>query len=261
MTDTRKPEAGQGAAFPGDATVTPPRGGRVIGRSALTPETEDYQQGIGRDGSDERAAALVGASQVFGDTVESLTGNQYHDYGDYFSGMMILSEAHLDDPVKSAKAFCSTFGLKLIPEGADVIEIDQIGVINRYLACIYAYAQDSGRWAIDGQGSVLSIRDDGAVDRIGIEYDGRLPSFVLSRSSSPGDEARDMISDAVPFARMRRVMNWSDDCLSEPFVEVARGMDIGIIAPYLGVVKQPEAVVVQEVAKPPAASTPRMSGP
>lgn len=263
MVETRKPETGQGrhnAAWPGDASVTPVAPHRDVGRGALTPETEDYHNMVG-DGSD-RACDLVQAGEVFNDTLVRLTGNSYRDYGDFFSGMMILSDAHLDDPVKSAKAFCSTFGLKVIPEGADVIEIDQIGVINRYLACIYAYAQDSGRWALDGQGSVLSIRDDGGVDRIAIAYDGRLPSFVLSRSAAPGDSAREMISEAVPFARMRRVMNWSDNCLIEPFSEVARGMDIGVIAPHLGVTRQLDPIVVPETLKTPAASaSPKMSGP
>lgn len=261
MINTRKPETGQGrqgAALPGDASVSPVER-RDIGQGALTPETEDYHNMVG-DGSDQ-ACALVEAGELFNKTLIRLSGNSYSEYGDFFSGMMILSDAHLEEPVTSAKAFCQTFGLKIIPEGADPIEVDQIGVLNRYMACIYAYAQDSGRWAIDGLGSVLSIRDDGAIDRISIEYDDRLPSFVLSRSSHPGDEACELISDAIPFAKMRRVMNWNDDCLAEPFVEVARGMDIGIIAPYLGVIKQPELVVASEATVKPKAKTPGMSGP
>lgn len=265
MADTRKPETGQGrpnAALPGDASVAPVIR-RDVGRGALTPETEDYHNMVG-DGSD-LACDLVKAGEVFNDTLVRLTGNSYRDYGDFFSGMMILSDAHLEEPEKSAHVFSQTFGLKIIPNDADPIEIDQISVINRYMACIYAYAQDSGRWAIDGQGSILAQREDGGVDKLAIDYDGgHIPSFVLSRSLNPGDEAHELISSAVPFAKMRRVMQWSDDCLEEPFVEVARGMDIGIIAPFLNITKAPEQELQAVVAEPvvrPSVSPKRQSCP
>ncbi len=265
MADTRKPETGQGrqnAALPGDASVTP-----VIRRDgvrrAFAPKSKDYQN-LAEDGSNF-ARDLVRAEKVFNDTLVRLTGNSYRDYGDFFSGMMILSDAHLEEPEKSAHVFSRTFGLKIIPTDADPIEIDQIGVINRYMACIYAYAQDSGRWAIDGQGSILAQREDGGVDKLAIDFDGgHIPSFVLSRSLNPGDEAHELISSAVPFAKMRRVMQWSDDCLTEPFVEVARGMDIGVIAPFLNITKAPEQELQAVAAEPvvrPSVTPKRQSGP